>query len=33
MKSNGNPAISLEQVLKAIVPEGLDGKLPPGCAR
>ncbi len=29
MKSNGNPAISLEQVLKAIVPEGLDGKLPP----
>ncbi|MEM8616354.1 MAG: DUF1285 domain-containing protein [Pseudomonadota bacterium] len=29
MKSNGNPVISLEEVLKAIAPEGLDGKLPP----
>ncbi|MEO0550120.1 MAG: DUF1285 domain-containing protein [Pseudomonadota bacterium] len=29
MKSNGNPVISLEDVLKAIAPEGLDGKLPP----
>ncbi|MEM7491988.1 MAG: DUF1285 domain-containing protein [Pseudomonadota bacterium] len=29
MKSNGNTVISLEEVLKAIAPEGLDGKLPP----
>jgi hypothetical protein len=29
MKSNGNPVISLEQVLKAIAPEGVEGKLPP----
>lgn len=29
MNSNGNPVISLEQVLKAIAPDGLDGKLPP----
>ena len=29
MKSNGNPVISLEQVLKAIAPDGIDGKLPP----
>jgi len=29
MKSNGNTVISLEEVLKAIAPEGLDSKLPP----
>ncbi len=29
MKSNGNPVISLEQVLKTITPQGEDGKLPP----
>ena len=29
MKSNGHSVISLEQVLKAIAPEGIDGKLPP----
>lgn len=29
MKSNGNTVISLEEVLKAIAPQGLDGKLPP----
>ncbi|MEM6535456.1 MAG: DUF1285 domain-containing protein [Pseudomonadota bacterium] len=29
MKSNGNAAISLDQVLKAIAPEGVEGKLPP----
>ncbi len=29
MKSNGNPVISLEQVLKTIAPQGEDGKLPP----
>ena len=29
MKSNGNTVISLEEVLKAIAPDGLDGKLPP----
>ena len=29
MKSNGNPVISLEQVLKDIAPEGESGKLPP----
>ncbi len=29
MKSNGNPVISLEQVLKDIAPEGENGKLPP----
>ncbi|MDJ0922701.1 MAG: DUF1285 domain-containing protein [Henriciella sp.] len=29
MKSNGNPVISLEEVLKAIAPDGVDGKLPP----
>lgn len=29
MKSNGNPVISLEEVLKAIAPDGIDGKLPP----
>jgi len=29
MKSNGNPVISLEQVLKAIAPEGAGDKLPP----
>ena len=29
MKSNGNAAISLDQVLQAIAPEGVDGKLPP----
>ncbi|MEM1036468.1 MAG: DUF1285 domain-containing protein [Pseudomonadota bacterium] len=29
MKSNENAVIPLEEVLKAIAPEGLDGKLPP----
>lgn len=29
MKSNGNSVISLEQVLREIAPEGLDGPLPP----
>lgn len=29
MKSNGNPVISLEDVLRAAAPDGLDGKLPP----
>ncbi|MEM6653280.1 MAG: DUF1285 domain-containing protein [Pseudomonadota bacterium] len=29
MKSNGNSVISLEQVLEAIAPDGLDGPLPP----
>lgn len=29
MKSNGNSVISLDDVLKAAAPEGLDGKLPP----
>ncbi len=29
MKSDGNSVISLEEVLKAIAPEGLDGPLPP----
>ena len=29
MKSNGNSVISLEEVLQAIAPEGLDGPLPP----
>ena len=29
MKSNGNSVISLEDVLNAIVPDGLDGPLPP----
>lgn len=29
VKSNGNTVISLEEVLKAIAPEGLNGKLPP----
>ncbi|MEL6858594.1 MAG: DUF1285 domain-containing protein [Pseudomonadota bacterium] len=29
MKSDGKPVISLEEVLKAIAPEGLDGPLPP----
>ena len=29
MKSNGNSVISLEEVLKAIAPDGLDGPLPP----
>jgi len=29
MKSNGNSVISLEDVLKEIAPDGLDGPLPP----
>lgn len=29
MKSNGNSVISLEEVLKAIAPDGIDGPLPP----
>ena len=29
MKSNGNSVISLEDVLNAVVPDGLDGPLPP----
>ncbi len=29
MKSNGNSVISLEEVLRAIAPDGLDGALPP----
>ena len=29
MKSNGKSVISLEQVLKSIAPDGLDGKMPP----
>ena len=29
MKSDGNSVISLEEVLKAIAPDGLDGPLPP----
>ncbi len=29
MNSNGNPVISLEQVLRDIAPEGIAGKLPP----
>ncbi|MEO1303558.1 MAG: DUF1285 domain-containing protein [Pseudomonadota bacterium] len=29
MKSDGNPVISLEDVLRAIAPNGLDGPLPP----
>ena len=29
MKSNGHSVISLEQVLKTIAPDGIDGKLPP----
>ncbi|MEM7327354.1 MAG: DUF1285 domain-containing protein [Pseudomonadota bacterium] len=29
MKSNGNSVISLEDVLKEIAPQGLDGPLPP----
>jgi len=29
MKSNGNSVISLEDVLNAVIPDGLDGPLPP----
>lgn len=29
VKSNGNSVISLEELLKVIAPDGLDGKLPP----
>ncbi|MHA7899402.1 MAG: DUF1285 domain-containing protein [Henriciella sp.] len=29
MKTNGNSVISLEELLKAIAPEGLEGPLPP----